>query len=269
MADWYSVSGATEYDFSIALQGGSPTFYYNITRTYKDFPSGDLGYGSTYELRVRACNNYGCSPYSNLSLLTTRPKRPSLSTSIAGTTLSVVVTGLTGNYTDVTVYLRDSSGTELQSKTATYNNQTVTFTLSPNTDYKVNGRTRLYVHQTNLYSNYTTLISASVQKPSLWYWTTAETNAFNNNGLVTVLTYTRWNSFIDKVNEFRTYAGKSSIGGKIYSSNKTLTAVKFVTVAQGIRDMTSYLAVELTQVQQGDIVWGWYFPHLSSRLDYV
>ena len=32
--------------------------------------------------------------------------------------------------------------------------------------------------------------------PSAWSWTTAEKNAFNNNGLISTITRTRWNNFI-------------------------------------------------------------------------
>jgi len=36
---------------------------------------------------------------------------------------------------------------------------------------------------------------------SKWSWTTAEINAFANHGEIRTLTRTRWNAFIDKVNE--------------------------------------------------------------------
>lgn len=53
-------------------------------------------------------------------------------------------------------------------------------------------------------------------KPSPWSWTTTELNALNNQGAFNTITATRWNSFLDKVQEFINYYN-TKYGTGVYS----------------------------------------------------
>jgi len=114
-------------------------------------------------------------------------------------------------------------------------------------------------------------VTTETSRPEDWEWTTSELNAFNSNGFTTEISYLRWNDFIDRVNEFAVYKGVSQLptSVKMTSSDKNLYASDFVQIAQKIHEMSGAVASELLNVQSGDDVYGWYFPHLATALSYI
>lgn len=113
--------------------------------------------------------------------------------------------------------------------------------------------------------------SPPVTRPQDWNWTTTERNAFNYNGLLTVLTYTRWNSFIDRINDFCDYKDIDRLptNVKMTSLNKILYATDFRTIAIKLHTLSGAVSSELRNVSQNDVVYGWYFTHLESAMEYI
>lgn len=114
----------------------------------------------------------------------------------------------------------------------------------------------------------------SSARPSTWSWTQAEINAFNNKGKISVLTYQRWNAFVNAVVSVAKWKVGSSytqydLGNALMtSSSKTLTADRFNKVRYAIGSMNS-LGSGITQVSSGDPVYGWYFTQLADRLNSI
>jgi len=265
---WGSVTGATSYVVKRRNVSTGAIQYFGVTTTDYESTPGTLDYGASYAWSVSASNSNGQSNYSNETIITTRPKQPTISVSAQATSITATVTGLTPSYNLVYVYLRDSNGNGLDTKTVTGNNQSVTFTgLTAGINYQVNGRSSVTVSGGTVLSFFSTIIPVKTSnRPLNWEWTTVEINAFNNKGETTVLSYLRWNVFIDRVNEFRVYKGLSAIGGKMTSNDRKLYASSFRIVAQGIRDMTTTLNSSLTTIVVNDMVYGWYFNHLAAAL---
>ncbi len=112
-------------------------------------------------------------------------------------------------------------------------------------------------------------------RPTNWEWNTIERNAFNNKGAVTDVKWYRWNSFIDKIIEFRNYKGKPTYvtvngtsyyitNAKVSSSNRILTALKFNIANQAITEMNS---TSLNMRSPGDEVYGLMFLIFENKLN--
>ena len=123
------------------------------------------------------------------------------------------------------------------------------------------------------WSSYQSFRSDDPPRPSDWNWTTTENNAFNNNGLTTTLSYTRWNDFVFRVNDFVYYYnlkyGSSTpnpLSALMTSGDRTLTATRFNTVRFSIGSMFS---TGITNRNTGDTVFGSYFITLRNSLNNV
>lgn len=146
--------------------------------------------------------------------------------------------------------------------------------LSPKTTYTVDIKAQ-YNGTWYPISNNGFAFTTSSARPSNWSWTTAETNAFNNKGAVATLTWDRWNSFIDKIIEFRNYKNLSTYvnvdgtsnsisNAKVTSNNKTLTALKFNITRVAIGEMNS---TGISNVVKDGTVYGSYFITLKNSLN--
>lgn len=117
----------------------------------------------------------------------------------------------------------------------------------------------------------------SVAKPDTWSWTWSESNAFNSQGLITNLTASRWNSFIDRVNEaieygitVKKYSMSYVSSGSKMGSDKIMYASSFSAVAQGINTLcwrSGVADTSISGVSRGGTIYGWYFPALSAALN--
>lgn len=105
-------------------------------------------------------------------------------------------------------------------------------------------------------------------RPANWSWTTAEMNALNSGGNVSVITAARWNAFVSRMNEFRTYKGLSSYPGQV-GSDKILYASLFRSVAVGIDYMRSLPTQSLKTVQTGQSLYGSYIIELTNTLNAI
>ena len=107
-----------------------------------------------------------------------------------------------------------------------------------------------------------------------WSWTTAELNAFNNNGNFSVLTAYRWNQFCDKINATCVAAGESWLtnyttlsGAKASGPGAPLTALMFMSVKFNIGSrVPTYPPIPAT-INTDDTVYGWYFITLQEKLN--
>lgn len=271
---WGASSGATKYKVKVRRGYDSNIQEFSFGNTTSGMVYG-LQYGVTYYLSVCAGNNYNSySAYSSENIGTTAPQTPTIS---LGTTTSNSITintgSMSGNYDKIRIYRQDS-GIYLECDA----NNSVTFTgLTTGQSYSFYAKSRFTINNTTIWSaNQSNTITAksSSPRPIDWSWTTAERNAFNNHGAVTTLTWDRWNSFVDKIVEFRNYKGLTeyvTVGGtsyhitnaKVSSSNKTLTALKFNIARTAIGNMNS---TGITDRVPGDIVYGSYFITLEDKL---
>lgn len=286
---WDNVTNADGYRLKITDYNS--TLHYPSSSTYTSNTSYEvsgLKYGVTYNIFAMAHNNTGSSPYSNYSICTTAPKTPSAFVSETTTnSISIYVSGMEGNFDNINITVWkgiSSNGTKLGTKVITRTNynsgyRTTTFNnLTQDEDYYFEVQSNFYINQTTLWSvGVAQLHSKTSGRPEEdWEWTATELNAFNNNGSIASLTYSRWNEFINKVNEFRRYKGCEddipatvnvpdigTVNTKMSSADKTLYAERFNVVRKCIDDMSS---TGIGDKQRGDKVNGDYFITMSNSL---
>ena len=268
---WGFSSGATSYDLYYTWYSGQ--YSNTITGiTSTSYTLTGLLHGTTYTFQVRGRNSYGVSAYTTANEATTMPKIPTVSQgTVSSNSITVNISDMEGNYTGVRVYLYNNLGTQINyDDTFT----TATFTgLTADTTYYADARSYLNISGTTIWSNYSNRITirTTSNRPTNWSWTITELNAFNNHGLTTTLTYTRWNAFIDKVQEFINYyntkygTGVPSVTQyKMTSSNKILTATAFNNIRFSIGSMNP---TGISNISTGDTVYGSYFTTLSNKLN--
>lgn len=275
MLKWGASSGATKYKVKVrrGYDGYIQEFSFG-TPTTSGLVYG-LQYGVTYYLSVCAGNDYGYSAYSSENQGTTAPQTPTISLGNTTSNSIAISTGsISGNYDKIRVYRQDN-GTYLECNA----NSSVTFTgLTMGQSYSFYAKSKFTINNTTIWSaNQSDTITAtpSSPRPIDWSWTTAERNAFNNKGVVTTLTWDRWNLFIDKIIEFRNYKGKPTYvtvngtsyyitNAKVSSSNRILTALKFNIANQAITEMNS---TGMGTVSTGNEVFGLMFLIFENKLN--
>lgn len=106
-------------------------------------------------------------------------------------------------------------------------------------------------------------------------WTSAELNAFNNNGDIKTLTRDRWNAFLDYVDRCVDYynAKNGTSYSKLSSSvrmgtDRIMYASSFKSVCQKINDITqtTMSGITLSQIVSGNPIKGSYFPYMLDFL---
>lgn len=113
---------------------------------------------------------------------------------------------------------------------------------------------------------------------SSWYWSTTASNAMNNKGPASAVTWQEWNSLCDKVQECLDRAGESWYtyygpnGGytptyaatRMSSTDKAMTAARFNAVRGNIG---SHASTGISPVSKGDKVMGSYFLSIVNALN--
>ena len=283
------LGNSTYFDISASAWGGVGIDYVNfynsalgtITKYSTDpepltypytarFNVSSLAENTYYQFIARAYdfNEYSSSQVSRtMRIDRTAPVASidSLSKTNNSITLNVSATDSGSGQNGFVFYLNDASvGTTIYGSTATY-----TFdNLNQGQQYKVGVRAfdNVLNWSGQVFQNVTTS-----DRPDEWSWTTAETNAFNNKGLITKLTWGRWNDFLDRVEEFVDYYNNkygvsvpSVLSHKMTSGDRTLTATRFNGVRSSIGSMNS---TGITDRVSGDLVLGSYFITLSQKLN--
>lgn len=274
---WGSVSGATQY--RVKFRRGYDNYTTSVTFSTNSGKTYNLGFGTTYFISVCAGNNNGWSDYSAENQGTTAPQTPSIYTkNVTNNPIRINLNSIVGDWSYVEIYRSNNVGTLLG--TATINKsgqQYVDYNITADT--KFTARAFLTIGSTSIRSvNISNeILFTAVIKPTAWAWSINELNAFNNKGATSTLTYDKWNSFIDKIIEFRNYKNMPTtvvINGTTYnittaqmaSSNKTLTALKFNIARQAIGEM---YVTGILSVSKGDTVFGSYFITIASSLNSV
>ena len=142
--------------------------------------------------------------------------------------------------------------------------------LSPNTWYHLD--VKIYNEdKSTMYAHFYDDAATAPAPVDPWSWTTAELNAFNNNGNFSVLTASRWNDFCDRINAICIAAGDSWIttyttlsGAKASSSGVPLTALMFNSARYNIGARVS---TGISEVSTGDTIYGSYFITLQDKLN--
>lgn len=141
---------------------------------------------------------------------------------------------------------------------------------TPTTITAVNGKTSNPLTFTMPASDFT--ISVETKEASLtdpWEWTSAEIDAFEGAGAFSVLTATRWNSFLDWCNVVISAQGGTSIGSGYYGEKgEPLYASDFNRVLKCIRTVTTVSTIP-SSVGTGDIVYGSYFIDLAAAMNKI
>lgn len=144
--------------------------------------------------------------------------------------------------------------------------------LSPNTWYHLD--VKIYNEDKSaMYAHFYDDAATAPAPVGPWSWTTAELNAFNNNGNFSVLTASRWNDFCDRINAICIAAGDSWLtnyttlsGAKASGPGAPLTALMFMSVKFNIGSRGSTLPIPAI-INTGDTIYGWYFITLQEKLN--
>ena len=144
-------------------------------------------------------------------------------------------------------------------------------------------------------------ITITSNRPDDWVWTNSELDAFNNKKSTTILTYNRWNLFIDSIQKFLEYKNQNSwtIGSNNYgystdttyeqlltnakctSSDKKITAQRFNIARYCIGSMNTfnvsdnnsiynhYISTSNWDMKKNEIIYGSYFTALSEKLNEI
>lgn len=165
-------------------------------------------------------------------------------------------TKLTGNYANIDIPVKSASGLENGDTFSRY------LWLMLNNGYLYRIDSFSYTHST--------------KKPDLWEWSNAVQNALDNKGVTTIMEYTEWNAFIDRIQETLEHypeAGDCSeyiSAARMNESDKVMTARRFNSARTCIGSM--YNATDDWNkisggFSRGDIVYGDYFNILANGLN--
>lgn len=247
-------------------------YYTTLTRNTSAFINvTGLSSGNSYTMSVKIYNNDNGSLLKTLSKSVTTDSTSKLPTPTLDTSATIKtansITVTTNSVSGATnYYFRINGGTTIDNGTV----RTKMFTgLISNTQYYIEIKVGGTGYSDSDWAGYyaTTLVSEN------WQWTTIERTALTNNGLTTVITYLRWNEFIDKVYEvfasdWRTSSSDGAVlsysATKMNSTDKVLTADRFNSVRYNIG---SRISTGITRVYTNDDVLGSYFITLETKLN--
>lgn len=141
---------------------------------------------------------------------------------------------------------------------------------TPTTITAVNGKTSNPLSFTMPASNFTISVEtkeASITDP--WEWTDIEVEAFKGNGDFSILTATRWNSFLDWCNIVINAQGGTSISNFYYGEkDEPLYASDFNQILKCIRTVATVSTVPST-VSKGELIEGAYFIDLAAAMNKI
>ena len=193
---------------------------------------------------------------------------PTLSAEVSGNQITVTINGGTAySGTSWSIWQGSSEVDALKSNSTSY----ATFTnLKYNTQY-------------NIYCNYRVANGASYKQSStalgitvttgdkppidLWVWNEDEQEAFDDHLSFNILTYERWNAFLDWCNTVFSRFGATTIGSTYYvARGDLLLADDFNDIVEYIEDATND-STGIPTVKRGDVVMGEYFYALSTTMN--
>lgn len=215
----------------------------------------------------------------------TAPVIPALSSfsvsPVSGTLQASCSWGITNSKSTVTIEIRASESSPSNYQTSGYQKGYYSYSVRSSTiNFDKSGTFYVWI---NLFDNGSYIgsilksFTTSLSKPSSWSWTQSELNAFANKGEITLLTRTRWNSFLSQINLAISFYNSSRGGslaqissGEIMGTDKIMYAVSFSSVCQKLNNLCSYVGVSscgISSVATGGTIYGYYFTNLSAALN--
>ena len=232
---WNTTENADSYDIYLKRYYDGVEESLRVTSTTYTWTG--LQYGVRYQFSVEANNAYGTSSRSGLYDMITAPRIPILSVvDTVNTTVTLGITGMSGNYTGFEVYVYDINGTHLRTVPSTSSTIAVTG-LTKGITYKFNARSYYYssVDSSNIfsagYSAYTE-IKCGGYRPDNWAWSYSissgapvyRTVISNNIIYADIMLATEWNNFTQRINDFRAYKGLANYNFTTVSVGTQCTA---------------------------------------------
>jgi hypothetical protein len=241
-----------------------------------------LQFGVIYDLKVRALdiNTGDWTGLSPVSSYCTAPKTPSISQgTVTNTSITINTGSMAGNYGDgagngIQVDLLNSSGTYISSL-FTGANSSVMFTgLTQGIVYKIRASSYFFVNGEYIYSvNYSNQLTiTTLGRPTPDFeWTTAKTS-----GGIFNLTASEWNSFTAKINAFRVYHGKGTMGFTTFAAfmmNQALTGIRGGTLGGTYYEPLDDIDLDTyplpSNISTNDIIYAWYFNNMRDLLKHI
>lgn len=268
---WVAVSGATLYSIRLRRGYDGYTTYYDTTSTSYTFRN--LLYGVIYHISVSAFNSIGGSPYSIENPATTAPKIPYAGANeVTKNSIRVYASVDSGNVSYINVAIYENSPRRYLQTVKYYGGSSYNFTgLKENTEYYFEVRSYFTINGVDLgsvdyYGNdsrYTFTARTLRGKPNNWSWYTAKVsgNAFN-------ITYSEWNDFCNRINEFRNYKGLNNYPFTTVRKGDIFYASYFNQAVNAIWAMSPSISPPST-VSSGDTVTAYMFNRLRDSLNSV
>jgi hypothetical protein len=260
-ASWSAMDNATGYTVKVirAWDSNETTYYSstnNITVT-------GLAYGFLHNVSVCSQNGGGSSAYSSAVQLTTTPATPTIDLYESdSTSITIEATGGSGNYDGIEVFRYDEYSNFIDSKSIVSPATTCQWTALTTGD-KFRFKAKAYF--TDISSNLLWSVNFSNEllievspRPLNFEWNTAKVSGANF-----ALTYTEWNDFTDRINEFREY---SSLAEYIFTAavlGNEFTAAMFNEAVNNINDMEPTISPPTTKSADDDI----YASYLNDLRD--
>lgn len=232
---WGSVAGATSYTF--CWRKDTEYNYAETTGTERAITG--LIYGAMYFFSVCANNSAGSSAYSSENGATVNPKAPRISQgAVTARSITINTGSMSGSYDYIRVY-RYSDSNQFQSSIDVQANSSATFTgLTPGTVYIFKANSYFTTTEGTLiasvnYSN--TLDIEATARPANYSWTNPKVSGGDVN-----LSAAEWNSFTQKINDFRAYLGYSTITFTQAVAADNHTAANYTTALNALAEISSY-----------------------------
>lgn len=230
---WPSSSGATLY--RLRVRRGYDNYTTTYTTSSTSYTVTGLQYGVTYHVSVRAENAHGSSSYTVESAATVAPRTPSISGNSTVNSITINISGMSGNYDEVVVERYTANNVFIDSKTASSGTSQLTWTgLTVGQIFNFRARSRYFINDVWLESVGVgqTQVEVGAGRPDNFSWTIPKESGGQFN-----LTALEWNSFTARINEFRQYKGLGNYSFTQAYPNNNFTANIFNEARTAIQQM--------------------------------
>lgn len=261
---WPVVSGATSYTLRVRRGYDNYTTTYNTSSTA--YTVTGLQYGVTYYVSVRSENSAGSSNYTIEQPATVAPRTPNITGTSTSNSITISISGMSGNYDEVVVDRYTNNNVYIDNKTASSGTSTLTWTgLQSGQSFIFKARSRLYVNNTWLESVSEGVVQVQVggTRPNNYSWTTPKTS-----GQPFSLTASEWNSFTARINQFRIYKGLGAFSFTTATTGNYFLASMFNQAVTAISAMSPPTPPP-AMVSSGGIIYASYLNGIVNSLNSI